>query len=265
MKENILIIGDGFIGKNLFKYFSKYHSVEITNIAILNVERDESISSFFLSPKKYDYIIYAAGNKDIKDCEDNPEAAFSINAEAVKKLLSIASPQKFIYLSTDYIFDGNKGNYTEEDAPNPQTIYGKSKLLGEWYTQAYASDYLIVRTSGVYGDHCGWVKWLLEEVNNNREVVCFSNVYNSPTSAINLAEMIDDMIGLNFSGVINLCGPTALSRYSLYKAICRKKDLQGSKLVKGIDDSARFPSNLSLNTFLYESLTSKTPKSLCED
>lgn len=264
MSKRILIIGDGFIGKNLFEYFSKRHSTEITNRAALDVECIESIESFFPSPKKYTHIIYAAGNKDVKDCEDNPESAFSINAEAVRKLLSVVSPQKFIYLSTDYVFDGNKGNYTEEDVPNPRTIYGKSKLLGEWYTQAHADDCLIVRTSGVYGNYCGWLKWLLEEIKHNREVVCFSDVYNSPTDAINLAEMIEDMIDLNFSGVINLCGPVSLSRYNLYKAICRKKELQVVKLVKGFNPG-RFPSNVSLNTFLYESLTAKTPKSPYED
>jgi len=258
---NILIIGNGFIGKNLYNSYSGLCQTRITNKEELDVRSGESIRNFFLGPDVYTHIIYAAGLKDVGYCERKPDEAYAINGDAIKKILKVVNPEKFIYISTDYVFDGEKGFYSETDAPNPKTIYGQSKLLGEWYTKAYANNHMIVRASGVYGNNCGWLEWLLAEARANSEVICFSDVYNSPTCVNNLAEMIMDMIEKDYSGTINLCGPQVVNRYELYKSVFDYYEGNSEKLFRG-SGIKKFPKNVSLDPSLYKELSKKRPATI---
>jgi dTDP-4-dehydrorhamnose reductase len=256
MNINILILGDGFIGKNLFDVISLSYQTTLTNRNMLDVTSKKSIEEFFLLNNKYTHIIYAVGIKDVNYCEKNPDDAFLVNAEGVKNILQCYQPKKFIYISTDYVFDGLKGFYTENDISNPQTIYGKSKLLGENYTSHFSKNNLVIRTSGVYGKDCGWLQWLLESY-KKETISCFEDVYNSPTYVINLADMIIDMIKIDYYGIINLCGPESLNRYQLYSIVFEQYNIIKDKLSRGVS-SGIIPKNISLDNSLYTRLTNKS-------
>ena len=258
MDYKLLVVGDGFIGKNLYRYYDKRLQTQLTNRVSLDLCSASSISKYFKQNRNYTHIIYAAGLKDIKRCEEYPGDAFEINAESVRRLLEVFTPKKFIYLSTDYVFDGDEGGYTEASVPNPKTVYGQSKLLGEWYTKIYADNSIIVRTSGVYGEGCPWLKWLISEATRAKKVVCYSDAYNSPTCVDNLAEMILDMIKIDYSGIINLTGPTAVNRYNLYRTVYKNCGFSLEELAPGTS-AGSIPGNISLSTELYQKLTHKTP------
>jgi len=256
-KMNILIIGDGFIGASLFKFYKSLNlPVTNTNKQQLDVANCESIGNF-LKNTNYTHIIYCAGVKDLKLCEANTNIAYEINSNAVEKISKYITKEKFVYISTDYVFDGQKGNYSEEDNPNPLTTYGKSKLLGEQYTCKYFKDYVVVRTSGVYGIDCKWVQWLL---NTKEEVVCYVDVYNSPTYVNNLARMILNVFHIDFVGTINLAGSSCVNRFELYNGISEYNKLF-LNLTKGYCNNT-FPNNISLNVDLYKKLTNDIPLTL---
>jgi dTDP-4-dehydrorhamnose reductase len=259
MSKNILILGNGFIGNNLYKYFVSKYNTTITSKQDIDVTDPNSVKNY-LDNKNFDYVIYAIGIKDITECERCPDKAYSINSNGVANIIQYLNKNtKFIYISTDYVFDGNAGRYSENSTPIPVTVYGKSKLMGEQYTTQHKNS-IVVRTSGVYGENCLWLKNLLASLLENKKTVCFSDVYNTPTYAINLAEMIDDIININFTGIIHLSGDTRNNRYELYSAVATMFDRDATLLSSGISNG-QFPKDISLNNSLYKTLIKKIPSS----
>jgi len=260
---DILLIGNGFIGKNLFSYFENKYSTCMTDINVLNIALDHSVDDYFCS-KTFSHVIYTAGIKNITLCETDKQSALDVNALGVLKILrNISNDTKFIYISTDYVFDGQIGMYKEEDQTAPTTFYGKSKLIGEILSKTDHDNTVIIRTSGVYGKYCPWMQWLISEVNKNNSVECYEDVINSPTYALNLAEMIEDIcIYANYTGLINLSGPP-LNRYDLYKSVVRAYH-KNEKLLVPISGLHGFPKNISLNTDKYTRLAKKLPNDISQ-
>ncbi len=263
MLNKILIIGNGFVGKNLFNYFNKNSdNVIITNKSILNVEKEEEIKNYFYN-KTFDLIIYAAGIKDIKHCEIDKEKAYNVNSYSIKNIQTYANFKKIVYISTDYVFDGSKGNYTEIDLPNPSTVYGKSKLLGEQFTLDKNKKGIVVRTSGIYGDGCKWIDWINNEVYLNNKIKCFEDVINTPTYVLDLAKMIEQIVIEDYFGIINVCGSTAVNRFELFKKFLEINNFGTNNLIISKNDGM-FPSNLSLNNDKFYKMFKYKPLSLEE-
>lgn len=268
MNKKILILGNGFIGNNLYKYFltkNKYDTI-ITDKTKIDVTNTNNIKNYITRSQLFndkiyenifDYIIYAVGLKDIKKCENNKSLAYEINSIGINNIVKyISKNTKIIYISTDYVFDGKLGHYSETSATNPQTFYGKTKLLGEQFCLNHRNS-MIVRTSGVYGSGCIWLKNLLDSMSNNQSTVCFADIYNSPTYVMNLAEMIEDMMDIDYTGIINLCGETN-NRYELYTTVCKVFNKNCDLLISG-NSTGEFPKNISLNNSLYKNLSNKIP------
>lgn len=260
--HNVLILGDGFIGKNLFHVFSSAFPTTLVDKKIIDVTSRESIKKYF-STHHFSYVIYAVGIKDVSYCENNLEESFAVNAEGVKNILDYCEKSKLIYISTDYVFDGINGNYKETDIPNPQTVYGKTKLAGEKYISQHHQDAMIVRTSGVYGKNCPWLRWLTDAALTEEKILCFDDVYNSPTYVYDLAHMIIDMLKINYNGIINLCGPEILNRFELYNIVFKQYNLDTKKLVRATS-TGLIPKNISLDTNLYNQLVMKKSMNVLE-
>jgi len=231
---NILIIGDGFIGKSLFKHFSKKYMTHMSSRRHMDLLHEDSIRNFFYK-KPYSHVIVASGIKNIKLCEEDPETCTRVNAACVEDISKYCSG-KIIYISTDYVFDGKRGQYTTKDEPNPTTVYGVSKLEGERLTLKNPKN-LVVRTSGVYGEGCAWYDNLLT---NTEELFAFEDVYNSATNIKDLSENLELCMLRDYDGIVHLCGERT-NRYDLYKSLCRNKDL-----IKRGSNSGIFPKDISL-------------------
>src|SRR5690606_3405146 len=120
-----------------------------TDYKELDITSQENVNKFF-EDKKFDYCINCAAYTAVDKAETEREKAFLINAEAVKYLAQACKETDItlIHISTDFVFDGEKGEpYTEEDIPNPINVYGASKLKGEQYVQEILNKYFIIRTS----------------------------------------------------------------------------------------------------------------------
>lgn len=143
--------------------------------------------------EKPDVIINCAAHTNVDLCEKQWDSAYRINAIGPRNL-SIAATAvgaKMIHVSTDYVFEGNGTRpYTEFDAPNPISAYGKTKLEGERFVQAFADRYFILRTAWLYGEGKNFVKTMLRLAETHDEVSVVDDQVGSPTSAVELARMI---------------------------------------------------------------------------
>lgn len=140
-----------------------------------------------------DVIINCAAHTNVDACEKEWDAAYRINAIGPRNL-SIAATEvdaKMIHVSTDYVFEGNGTRpYTEFDAPNPVSAYGKTKLEGELFVKAFSKKYFIFRTAWLYGDGKNFVKTMLRLAETHDEVSVVCDQQGSPTSAVELARAI---------------------------------------------------------------------------
>lgn len=159
-------------------------SLDITDVdAVLKLVRAE----------KPDVIINCAAHTNVDKCEEQWDLAYKINAIGPRNL-SIAATEadaKMIHVSTDYVFEGNGTRpYTEFDAPNPVSAYGKTKLEGENFVKEFAKKHFILRTAWLYGDGKNFVKTMLALAENHDELNVVCDQVGTPTNAVELAKMI---------------------------------------------------------------------------
>ena len=151
------LIGSYFIRlANNYEIYAAYNSNKpFNNIPIrLDLADADSIKEI-INNIRPDAIIHFAAFTDVDRCEKDKEYAKMINADSLKVIAKYANDigSYLLHISTDYIFDGSKGNYKEDDKPNPINYYGLTKLEGEYNVKAYAKDWCIARISSPYGLH----------------------------------------------------------------------------------------------------------------
>ena len=224
--------GSGFVGQNLAKFFSPRRPVVTTYLSHppptdtaaqafrLDVTEPESVLSVFerVAPE---VVIHAAGNKNVRFCEDHPEEAHRINALGTQNVARACRRlgARMIYVSTDLVFDCARGNYGEGERPRPTLSYGRSKLDGERLAREELNDDVAVcRSGGVYGQGSPLLRWLSAEIEAGRTVECFTDVFNTPTYVENLAEMMEAIISKRLAGVFHTAGRQRVSRYEFFRA-----------------------------------------------
>jgi len=172
---------------------------------------------------KPDLIVHTAaiGNSDI--CEENRDYCYNLNVNVSRKLLSKANKigSKILYISTDYVFDGKKGMYKENDIPNPINYYGLTKLISE--NIALSFDGTVVRISAVYGTGYGrssFGKYIVEKLSKYEKIDAAMDQFVSPTLNTQVGEAIKKIIEKDLKGIIHIAGPR-LSRYDFALKICQ--------------------------------------------
>jgi dTDP-4-dehydrorhamnose reductase len=158
----------------------------------LDITNKTSVSSFFKS-NTFDLVINCAAYTAVDKAEDEQELAFKVNAEGTKNLVEACEPtgSRLIHYSTDYVFDGrSKEPYTELDTPNPNSVYGASKLKGEEYILKNKKvKSIILRTSWVYSSFGNnFVKTMIRLGGEKEELGIVADQVGSPTYAKDLAE-----------------------------------------------------------------------------
>jgi dTDP-4-dehydrorhamnose reductase len=198
---NILVFGkDGQLGKAFQKLFDSMHSTEVHIQYVGREQCDLSNSAVlldFLRQSKPDLIINAAAYTAVDKAETEVEVAFAINAKAPELMALYAAEHgaTLLHYSTDYVFDGNKeGFYVEADPRNPLGIYGKTKAAGEEAIEKVFSipnqgQYVILRTSWVYGDGSNFIRTILRLAKEREELKVIADQYGVPTSAEWLAQV----------------------------------------------------------------------------
>ncbi len=171
--------------------------------------------------KKYDpkYIINTAAYTNVDGCETDRELSWKVNVDAVKHFIiaSRINSSKIIHISTDYVFDGKSGNYSEGSKPNPLSYYGKSKLAAENALLTSGVDCAIVRTMILYGKgkdlRPNFAIWLLQMLSEKNKVTIVDDQFGMPTIVDDLAWGIVKIADLNKSGMYHICGSEYCNRY----------------------------------------------------
>ena len=158
--------------------------------------------------EKADVIVHLAAWTDVDGCESDPELARTVNVGGTRAVVTAAADRgaRVIYLSTDYVFDGRSDHpYREEDAPDPISVYGRTKLEGEEIVAAHPGS-LIVRASWVFGDGRNFVAAILDAAQAGRMLRVVDDQRGIPTPAPALADAIAFAIDREVEGIIHVAG-----------------------------------------------------------
>ena len=171
------------------------------------------------------WVINAAAFNDVDSAEVAEDEAFAVNARGPLNLARAAAEVNagLVHISSDYVFDGTKGSaYTEDDRPNPLSVYGRSKYEGErWVLESKASA-CVLRTAWLYGKHGkNFVKAILERAKEGRPLEVVADQVGSPTYTRDLADAITLLIRTPARGLFHVANSGACSRFELAKAIVR--------------------------------------------
>jgi dTDP-4-dehydrorhamnose reductase len=215
--------GSGLLGQvlmNIFKdqeiYGTYYqHLGAQEKLLYLDITSEKEVKHLFekIKPRM---VIHTAAMTNVDDCEVHPQKAMQINGEGTRNLVSAASQigAKFVYLSTDYVFDGKKGRYTEEDPEAPINVYGESKLAGEHIVQQGCRDFLIARASVLYGSaKRNFATWILSQLAQQKQLSIIDDQYASPTYNRDLAGQLKALIQNDAQGIFHTAGGERMNRF----------------------------------------------------
>ena len=179
---------------------------------------------------KPDIVVHAGAMTKVDECETEQWQAYLTNVEGTITMLLNAEEQKsfFLFVSTDFVFDGETGTYTEADIPNPVNFYGKTKAEAEDAVKEYDYEWAIVRTSLVYGQPIGGRSNLLtvvqQKLNNGEKYKVVNDLVRTPTYVEDLAAGIVSIIEKKATGIYHLSGMDILTPYEV---ACKTADYLG--------------------------------------
>ena len=181
---------------------------------------------------KPEIIIHTAALTNVDECEANKELAYKINAEGTKRVAAIANELGvfLVYVSTDYVFSGDKGMYKEEDEPNPIDYYGYTKLMGERYCDCVARPCVIYGAKPATGK-INFALWLINKLRNKEEVQIVTDQYITPTLNTNLANMLLEIAEMRLKGIFHTAGATRVSRCDFALRIADEFGLDGDLII----------------------------------
>jgi len=218
------------------------------NYRTMDICKRDEIAEVFKEFKPT-HVIHTAAMTNVDACELNPQECKSLNVDSVQLLANqcLAEHCHFQLLSTDFVFDGSKGNYQEEDAPNPLSIYGHSKLQAEEYIKDLPSlQFSIVRTIIVYGtgnqlSRSNIVKWAKEALLEGKELSIIDDQFRAPTWADDLAWACIRICELNENGIFHISGPETMSIYEIVERIAKHYQLPMDQVKQTTSSSLNQP------------------------
>lgn len=249
MIKTAVIGASGYIGSHLIREYRK----EFTNcfgtkfnfsdksLTYLDLKKPE-LDISMLEKSGYKDIIITSAKPNISFCEKNSLEAYKINVEGTLKLIKKLknSSLKIIFLSSDYVFDGKKGNYNDTDRTDPNTVYGKHKKIIEDEIKKLTNNFLVLRLSKIYGLKKGDNTIFDQAANQLRKrekIFAAQDQFFCPTFIDDLVRGIIEIQNNDLRGYINLCSPEIWSRYEMLKLLAQllNEDDQNLKKVNLYD------------------------------
>ncbi|SRR5712692_7003018 len=186
-------------------------------------------------------VIHCASMTDVDACERDPLAAYASNVESAAQISSNARLLRahVICVSTDYVFDGAAGPYSEDAVPTPRGVYSTTKHIAEQIVQTLAFSWAIARTAVVYGwppaSRPNFGSWLVTALGQKQQVRLFEDQFVSPSWAVNVAEMLVELAERKLTGIWNISGATVANRVEFGTLVCE---------IFGFDKGLLIPSRL---------------------
>lgn len=260
----ILILGaSGFLGTKLFEIFSNenevigtYFGKSIKGLVRCDVTEAGNVRKV-IKDSKPDVVINTVAVPDPDVCEQNRVAAEKINFLGTKNVVDICKEMgiRLDYISTVYVFDGQKGDYVEEDKPNPINWYGETKLKAEREVITL-SEYGIYRFDKIYGyNGKGKPNDLLSKILSGKRIRANSDQLRQPLFVDDVGDAIKIVQRSRKSGIFHLAGPDRVSKYELVVKLARLVGRESLVVpIKEEGQIARRPRDTSVKTTKVESL-----------
>ncbi len=269
IKKRILIIGsNGMLGQSLTSHYMFNKDVELMCASFENESFYDHLTykKIDISSSKEvrnlikgfcpDAIINAAAYTNVDGCETEKELSWSINVTGVENIVKYARTcdAHLIHISSDYIFDGKNGPYTEEEKPNPISHYGKEKLAAENAVITGRIKHTIVRTNVLYGatqfGRPDFVKWVYDSLSAKNNIRIVKDQINNPTYINDLSSAISKIIELSKKGIYNIGGAETLSRLKFTYKIADYFTLDKSLITPIVTADLNQPAPRPLNSGL---------------
>lgn len=228
---NILITGaNGMLGEKCVELLSHSHTVIASDLGekllysnsvpykIIDITDEEAVLSC-IRELKPDVVINCAAYTDVDGAEKFKDLAWNVNVNGVKNLVPAINPIgcHLIHISSDYIFDGSDGPYTEEDETNPVNYYGETKLASEEVLKESEVPWTIIRTNVLFGNshfqEASFVYWVIKKIKNHEIIYIVNDQFSNPTWADGLAQAIKVIIDKKAYGLYHYGGLDYVDRF----------------------------------------------------
>jgi len=232
IKKRILVFGsNGMLGQRVIEIYRKHPDVELMtssseeNSIFPDIPYAQCDITHREAVKKvvYDFvpdvIINASAYTNVDKCESERELAWKVNVKGVEYICEACRvlDTHLIHISTDYVFDGTKGPYSEIDTPLPVSYYGRTKLASENAIKISGAMHTIIRTNVLYGvissGRLDFVRWVVNSIRGGQKIRIVTDQINNPTFLDDLAGAIAEIIRFKKYGLYNIGGRELLSRY----------------------------------------------------
>jgi len=261
-KRKILVTGSsGMLGTYLCEILARDYSVVGFDAVMGQDVTDRQATLGHIAAAKPEIIIHAAAWTDVDGCERDPKKANEINAAGTNNVADAArkTGALLIYISTDFVFDGSKSEpYSENDIPNPLSIYARTKLDGERIAEK-ADQHIIIRTSWLYGKNgTNFVDAILKKAKNGETLKVVNDQIGSPTYAKDLAKAILELFKTD-NGIYHISNGGSVSWFDYAKEILRISGVQNVEIrpIKSpeLNRPAKRPAFSVLDNAKFERLT----------
>ncbi len=185
-----------------------------------------------MAKEKPDAVVHCAALVGINACEKDKKFAYKINVEGAKNIAESAHKinSRVIYISTDYVFDGSKGMYSEVDKPSPINYYGESKLEGEQFMNLQRD--AIIRTSifgwNIVPQKKSFSSWIIEELENKKNINVFDDQFNSMILVNNLSQALSEIVEQGHNGILNVASSERISKHEFALKLAKIFNLDSS-------------------------------------
>lgn len=255
MKKNkILVIGGkGQLGSDIMDEFSKDYEVISLDHSDVDV-CDYQLLEQKIKEYSPDCIINTSAFHKVDECEEKIEKSFQVNALGVANLAKIAKQLNAVFftISTDYVFDGNKDFYTEDDMPHPLNVYGISKLAGEQLAEIIYEKIYIIRTSALFGKTLSgkgynFVTLMIKKAKEEGELKVVSDQFTCPTYTSDLALKIKEIYKAKLAfGIYHLTNQGSCSWFEFASEIIKQSGIKAS-ITKTTSGDYKSPANRPKN------------------
>jgi len=228
-RMKLLVTGSrGMLGRALAKELA--YDYQLIGIDIENADiTDENQIKDEIFSIRPDIVIHSAAYTEVDNCEKNKELAFRINAKGTENVSNACKlvNAKLIYISTDFVFDGEKQTpYSETDIPNPLSTYGSSKLEGEKAVQSIIQNHLIIRTAWLFGPNGkNFVDTILRLAQSEPELKIVNDQKGSPTYTLDLAKAINLLTQKKATGIFHITNSGECTWYEFAKKILELREI----------------------------------------
>lgn len=264
--EKLLVVGaSGLLGSKILELGSQEYEVygtyvknkrqELIQLDATNRKRVFEIIER-LSPA---LVVDSHGLNNVDYAETHHEELWAVNVEGSKNIAEASQKvgSKYIFVSSDYVFSGKKELYTETDKPDPVNYLGRGKWALEALLEVLGVDYIVARTSGLYGKGSStgkksFVQFVIENLRNGVKTDVIADQYSSPTLVDDVADSLFSLVASNQQGIFNIVGDDCITKYDFARHICKEFKLDASLIspcnTTNIAQTAKRPGKVQLST-----------------